>query len=97
MIQGLGIATDMCYAMLESPEQASNMQNRRFFIFVPQLEFSMFQTFDFRCFQTLATAAPGYRGGVYVINVTYSRKIRSVAPPFSSNFHVQMLASRVKE
>jgi len=41
----------------------------------------MFQTFDFRCFQTLATAAPGYRGGV--INVIYSRKLRSVAPPFS--------------
>ena len=68
----------MCYTILESPEQASNMQNRRFLIFVPQLEFSMFQTFDFRCVQTLATAAPGYRGGVYVVNVTYSRTLRSV-------------------
>ena len=44
----------------------------------------MFQTFDFLCVQTLATAAPGYRGGVYVINVTYSRKLRSVAPLFSA-------------
>ena len=43
----------------------------------------MFQTFDFRCVQTLATAAPGYCGGVYVINITYSRKLCSVAPPFS--------------
>ena len=81
MIQRLGIATE-CHTILESPEQASNTQNRRFLIFVPQLEFSMFQTFDFRCVQTLATTAPGYRGGVYVINVTYSRKLRSVAPPF---------------
>ena len=37
----------MCYTILESPEQAKNTQNRRFLIFVPQLEFSMFQTFDF--------------------------------------------------
>ena len=82
MIKRLGVATDMCYTILESPEQASNMQNRRIFIFVRQLEFSMFQTFDFRCVETLATAAPGCRGGVYVINVTYSRKLRSVVPPF---------------
>ena len=88
MIQRLGIATDMCYNILESPEQASNMQNRRFLIFSPQFEFSMFQTFDFRCVQTLAAAAPGYRGGVYVINVTYSRKLRSVAPPFSIMFYI---------
>ena len=96
----------MCYTILESPEQASNMQNRRFLIFVSQLEFSMFQTFDFRCVQTLATAAPGYRGGVYVINVTYSRKLRNVAPPFSIMLYIvnylssdweEMLASRVKE
>ena len=31
--------------------------------------------------QTLATAAPGYRRGVYVINVSYSRQIRRMAPP----------------
>jgi len=31
--------------------------------------------------QTLATAAPGYRGGVYVINLTYSRQLRRMAPP----------------
>ena len=90
MTHRLGIATDMCYTILESPEaeQASNMQNRRFFIFVPrpQLESLMFQTFDFRCVQTLATAAPGYRGGVYVINVKYWRKLRSVGPPFSRNY-----------
>ena len=49
MIQRLGIATYMCYTILESPEQASNTQSRRFLIFVPQLEFSMFLTFDFRC------------------------------------------------
>ena len=42
--QRLGIATNMCYTILESPEQASNHQIRRFLIFVPQLEFSMFQT-----------------------------------------------------
>ena len=64
------------------------IQNRRFLIFVPQLDFSMFQTFDFRCVQTLATAAPGYRGGVYVINVTYSRKLRSVARPFSIMLYI---------
>ena len=89
----------MCYTILESPEQASNTKNRRFFFCVPQLQFSMFQTFEFRCVQTLATAAPGYRGGVCVINVAYSRKLRSVAPPLSimQLLHVQMLASRVKE
>jgi len=36
----------MCYTILESPEQASNWENRRFLVFVPQLEFSMFQTVD---------------------------------------------------
>ena len=51
-------------------------------------EFSMFQTLDFRCVQTLATAAPGYRDGVYVINVTYSRKLRSVAPAFSIMLYI---------
>ena len=45
----------------------------------------MFQTFDF---QTLATTAPGYRGGVDVINVTYSRKHRRVAPPFSIMLYI---------
>ena len=44
--QRLGIATYMCYNVLESPEQVSNNKNRRFCIFVPQLEFSMFQTVD---------------------------------------------------
>ena len=48
----------------------------------------MFQTFYFRCAQTIATAAPGYRGGVYVINVTYSRKLRTVAPPFSIMLYI---------
>ena len=48
----------------------------------------MFQTFDFRCVQTLATTAPCYRGGVYVINVTYSRKRRSVAAPFSIMLYI---------
>ena len=38
--------------------------------------------------QTLATAAPGYRGGVYVINVSYSRKLRRVAPPFSLMLYI---------
>ena len=38
----------MCYIILESPEQASNTENRRLLIFVPQLECSMFQTSDFR-------------------------------------------------
>ena len=33
----------------------------------------MFQTFDFRWVQTLATAAPGYRGGVYVILMSLTR------------------------
>ena len=46
LLQRLGIATDMCYTILESPEQAPNTKNRRFFIFVPQLEFLMFQTVD---------------------------------------------------
>jgi len=48
----------------------------------------MFQTFDFRCVQTVATAAQGYRGGVYVINVTYSRKLCSVAPSFSTMLYI---------
>ena len=88
MIKRLGIATYMCYTILESPEHASKYKYRRILIFVPQLEFSMFQTFDFRCFQTLATAAPSYRGGVYVINITYSKKLRSVAPPFSIMLYI---------
>ena len=33
--------------------------------------------------QTLATAAPGDRGGVHVTNVSYSRKLRTMAPPCS--------------
>jgi len=44
--QCLGIAKDICYTILESPEKASKWENRRFLIFVPQLEFSMFQTVD---------------------------------------------------
>jgi len=38
--------------------------------------------------QTLATAAPGYRGGVYVINVSYSRQLRRMAPLFSLMLYI---------
>ena len=42
--------------------------------------------------QTLATAAPGYRGGVHVINVSYSRKLRTMAPLFSLMLYIWVFA-----